>query len=57
MKIFKTILLLVYIIIEILATIFYLNKEMSAKVFFLIAVSMSMVIGLYFLDKHKMKSK
>ncbi len=54
---FKTILLSICIIIEILAIVLYIKDEISTKTFFLIVMSQSLVIGLYFMNKQKTKDK
>lgn len=56
MKTFKNILLFTYIIIELLAIVLFILKEISAKTFFLIAISMSLMIGLYFYNKNKLNN-
>lgn len=55
MKIFKNILLGTYVLIEILAIVLFVSNKMSATSFFLISTSMSLMIGLYFMDRNKQK--
>jgi ABC-type multidrug transport system permease subunit len=57
MKKFKHFLLFTYFIIEILAIIFYTNKEINSKVFILISISMSIMIGLYFYNRNQLSEK
>lgn len=57
MKPFKNVLLAIYIIIEMLAIIFFLIKEISAITFVLLTISMSLMIALFFMDRNKAKRK
>ena len=57
MKKFKNFLLFTYFIIEILAIVFYINKEINSKVLILISISMSLMIGLYFYNRSQLNKK
>ena len=57
MKIYKNVLLVLYIAMEILALVLFLKGQISGSSFFLIAMSMSLMIGLYFLDRNTSKRK
>jgi hypothetical protein len=57
MKKFKNFLLFTYFIIEILAIVFYINKEINSKVLILISISMSLMIGLYFYNRSQLSEK
>jgi ABC-type multidrug transport system permease subunit len=57
MKKFKIFLLFTYFIIEILAIVFYINKEINSKVLILISISMSLMIGLYFYNRSQLSEK
>lgn len=53
MKNYKKILLFIYCAIEICAIIFLIAELITPKVFFLLTMSMALMIGLYFMDKYK----
>lgn len=55
MKTYKNILLASYVLIEILAIILFVSNKMSTTTFFLISMSMALMIGLYFMDRNKQK--
>ena len=57
MKIYKNVLLVLYIAMEMLALVLFLKGQISGSSFFLIAMSMSLMIGLYFLDRNTSKRK
>lgn len=47
------ILLVVFFILEVIAIVLYIMKEINTKVFFYSVMSFSMMIGLYFYNKNK----
>jgi len=53
MKNYKNVLLIVYIAIELVAIYLFIIDEISSTVFFLIAIAMALMIGLYFFNRHK----
>lgn len=57
MKTYKNILFVIYLLIEIFTIILFATHNISSKLFILITLSMSLMIGLYFLDKNKVSSK
>jgi len=57
MKKISYILLSIFIILEILAIILYIKKEISSKTFFLLVMSFSMMIGLYIINKRKINNQ
>ena len=56
MKKYKQVLLVTYILIELLAIIFFLMKEINGTTFILLSLSMSLMIALFFWNRYKTKN-
>lgn len=55
MKSYKTFLLVIYIAIETLAILLFIFEEINSTTFFLLSLSMTLMVGLYFYDKNKVE--